>query len=386
MGRWKLAIFSFLICLPGLLLIAFWAYGIAVWMPNRIRAQQTGIGKIYRREAELFIQNPEEVFEVRTNRVAPQVSQIKGVPWGRLNENGRTYVWYQAVNGQGRQEWRLKEVEAPEEVPYQLVLYAGGGIVAFVLIGLSLLATLYYVRLMRERDDFLAATAHDLTTPLVGMRMMIGRADDEAKRLNERMLLIVSNIKDFLRLGGKRRQPDLKPVDIVALTREAYRLFAADYADSEGGEVEFCGGRPVREGADSTVVMADEAMTLQILWNLFGNDLKYAAPYGKVTVRFMQENGFVRVEFADEGQGLSPRQMKKAFDRYYRAKTVLKSGKGGFGIGLCTAREFARAMGGDLTVRASHPNGCIFTLSLPIRSGQETGRASPIAGAIAPGA
>ena len=364
MGRWKLAIFSLLICLPGLLLIAFWAYGITVWMPNKIRAQQTGIGKIYRREAELFIQHPEEVSEVRTNRVAPQVSQIKGVPWGRLNEDGRTYVWYQAAGGRGRHEWRLKEIDAPDEVPYQLVLYAGGGIVALVLIGLSLLATLYYVRLMRERDDFLAATAHDLTTPLVGMRMMIGRCDDEAKRLNERMLLIVSNIKDFLRLGGRRKNPDLKPVDIAALTKEAYQLFAADYADSESGEVTFhC---TTTTSDYDFFVLADETLTLQILWNLFGNDLKYAAPYGKVSVRFAQEGKFVKVEFVDEGQGMMPRQMKKAFDRYYRAKTVLQSGKGGFGIGLCTAREFACAMGGDLTVRANDPKGCVFALSLPV--------------------
>lgn len=108
-------------------------------------------------------------------------------------------------------------------------------------------------------------------------------------------------------------------------------------------------------------------MTLQILWNLFGNDLKYAAPYGKVTVRFAADEKFVRVEFIDEGQGMTPRQMKRAFDRYYRAQTVLESGKGGFGIGLCTAREFARAMGGDLTVRANQPKGCIFSLLLPQR-------------------
>ena len=44
------------------------------------------------------------------------------------------------------------------------------------------------------------------------------------------------------------------------------------------------------------------------------------------------------------------------------------SGKGGFGIGLCTAREFARAMGGDLTVRPNDPKGCVFTLSLPLHS------------------
>ena len=63
---------------------------------------------------------------------------------------------------------------------------------------------------------------------------------------------------------------------------------------------------------------------------------------------------------------MSKQQMRKAFDRYYRAKTVLESGKGGFGIGLCTAREFARAMGGDLTVRANAPSGCVFALTLPL--------------------
>ena len=195
--------------------------------------------------------------------------------------------------------------------------------------------------------------------------MTIGRNDDEAKRLNERMLLVVGNIKDFLKLGGKRKPPELKPVDLLALCKEAYRLFAADYEDSDGGAVEFdCS----RVQADTVEALADETMTLQILWNLFGNDLKYAAPYGKVTVRFANEDGFVRVEFADEGQGMTPRQMKRAFDRYYRAKTVLESGKGGFGIGLCTAREFARAMGGDLTVRASVPRGCVFALFLPTSS------------------
>ena len=114
------------------------------------------------------------------------------------------------------------------------------------------------------------------------------------------------------------------------------------------------------------MVKADETMTLQILWNLFGNDLKYAAPYGKVSVRFRNEGKSAVVEFVDEGPGMSKQQMRKAFDRYYRAKTVLESGKGGFGIGLCTAREFARAMGGDLTVRANAPAGCIFALTLPL--------------------
>jgi signal transduction histidine kinase len=106
-------------------------------------------------------------------------------------------------------------------------------------------------------------------------------------------------------------------------------------------------------------------MTLQIIWNLLGNDLKYAAPYGRVAVRFSRTASEVYVEFIDEGQGMSGYQMAHAFDRYYRASTVLKTGKGGFGIGLCSARDFARSMRGDLTVRSNVPNGCVFTLKLP---------------------
>ena len=370
MKRWKLALYSILICLPAVLIVVGGAVFVCREIPGRIRYEPRRVTLEYRDQAEQFKCHPETLSEVRTNRVGSKTGDIDGMPWGRFTENGRVFIWYKFIEADGKPEWRLKETAPITEFPYAVVFYAGGCVLAIILLWLSFLATACFLRFMRERDDFLAATAHDLTTPLVGMRMMIGKCDDEARRLNERMLLIVSNIKDFLRSGGKRKKPELKPVDIVALCKEAYQLFAADYEDSEGGEVEFCQGND-GEDAVATHVLADETMTLQILWNLFGNDLKYAAPYGKVAVRFVQEGGFVKIEFADEGQGMTPRQMKKAFDRYYRAKTVLESGKGGFGIGLCTAREFARAMGGDLTVRANVPKGCVFTLTLP-RCGGET--------------
>jgi signal transduction histidine kinase len=211
---------------------------------------------------------------------------------------------------------------------------------------------------MREREDFLAATAHDLTTPLVGLRLCIGRSDDDAKALVERLLIIVSNIKDFLKLGG-RRAPNITNVDLLASVREAYTVFAADFRDLfDGKDVEI-----ISLGA--VYARADSVMLMQILWNLFGNDLKYAAPYGKVTVKIRRQGAFAFVDFIDNGQGMTKHEMKCAFDRYYRASTVLKSGKGGFGIGLCTAREFARAMGGELSVSPNFPRGCVFTLRLP---------------------
>ena len=361
---WRLARNVIGLSLPTIAVVALSVFFYVDKLPEIEKTEYERVKAIYR-ETALAIQKDrlhssvEPVQKHRHTGWKPAGKMTPGrwgfspIPFKRM-----TWVWYE----EGANIY-VRCVDYVSETNYRVLFTVFGGFFLLVLVSVTIVGIRYFVRYVKSRDDFLAATAHDLTTPLVGMRMMIGRADDEAKRLNERMLLIVSNIKDFLKLGGKRRQPDLKPVNIVALAKEAYELFAADYVDSESGGVTFdC--RPL-PSTSTFSVLADEAMTLQILWNLFGNDLKYAAPYGKVAVRFAQEGGFVKVEFIDEGQGMTPRQMKKAFDRYYRAKTVLQSGKGGFGIGLCTAREFARAMGGDLTVRANEPNGCIFTLLLP---------------------
>ena len=363
-----------LLSLPAVMLVGAVAYFLVDKVPQLERNERKRVQQEYRERAiEAKEKGDGEEFDFEKSGLKKGAFKDRREPLGFE----RDFVWYFKEG----KAYRVS-VEPVEGFDFSAVFYPVGIGLMLLFVGMTAFGIRYFWKFVKSRDDFLAATAHDLTTPLVGMRMMIGRADDEAKRLNERMLLIVSNIKDFLKLGGKRRQPDLKPVDIVALTKEAYQLFAADYTDSESGDVTFhCSPSP---STYTYSVLADETMTLQILWNLFGNDLKYAAPYGKVEVRFAQEGNFVRAEFVDEGQGMTPQQMKKAFDRYYRAKTVLESVKGGFGIGLCTAREFARAMNGDLTVRANTPKGCVFTFSLPMRSGQETGRASPIAGAIAP--
>lgn len=356
--RVRLFLFSALICLPAVLLIAVGATLVVVCVPKAIRAEPGRIGRDYRDIAEAMAERPDGFASIAARQKGwRQSGKVGGRAWGYVVDGTVTTVWLK----RGETDWRLTEVPVRRPFPYALVFYGGGSLVALVLLSLSASAVLGFVRFTRARDDFLAATAHDLTTPLVGLRFMVGRDDEEARRLVERLLLIVGNIKDFLRLGGRRTPPAPRPFDLVALTRSAYCLFAADYAEEASGPVAFD-----EAPADARMVCADETLTLQILWNLFGNDLKYAAPYGPVSVRFQREGPCVRVDFVDMGKGLSPRQMKRAFDRYYRARTALASGKGGFGIGLCTSRAFARAMGGDLSVCANVPKGCVFTLRLPV--------------------
>lgn len=291
--------------------------------------------------------------------------------WGGLDRPEGRLVWVRDT-APGRDAnvvyGRQTDLRARD---YGRYIYLAGGFSLFVLVGITYLGMRFFVDYVKTRDDFMAATAHDLTTPLVGLRFMIGRDDAEARTLNERLIRLVDNIKDFMRLGGRRREPRCETVDLLKAYDEAYSLFREDYRDLfDGRDVPVEIHRTDPPGSQPSnppalPVLGDATLLVQVLWNLLGNDLKYAAPYGSVRVVFRQAGGRVYADFVDEGPGMTRAQMRRAFDRYYRAKTVLESGKGGFGIGLCTAREFARAMGGDLTVRANVPKGCVFTLELP---------------------
>ena len=356
MNRRRLVFIGVLLCMPTAILVGIGAYFVATRVPRLVKNEPRRVGMAYRALAEDLLAHPETAtYSGARVRGWRQSGKINGRAWGRVEGKRTSRVWCQVED----RRYLAKDVETVEAIDFALVFYGGGGLAALLLVGLTVLGVTTLTRLVRERDDFLAATAHDLTTPLVGMRYAIGRDEDEIRRLNERMIRLVDNIKDFMRLGGRRRPPVVSTFSLAAACAEAYALFREDYRDLfDGRDVEISGEGPF-------LVCADETMTVQILWNLFGNDLKYAAPYGTVALRLSSDGGETRVEFVDEGQGMTRRQMRRAFDRYYRARTALESGKGGFGIGLCTAREFARAMGGDLVLRPNVPKGCVFTLTLP---------------------
>ena len=375
--NWRLLRSVVALSLPTVVVVALSVYFFVDRVPEIEKIEKNRVKAEYREVALELRQNPDDGRYMREESlqegwkgsVAGKMSPGK---WGYvpIDLKGFAWVWYDGGKG-------VVYTQTPlvRERDYRTMFLLFGSFFLLVLFGMTVVGIRYFVEYIRTRDDFLAATAHDLTTPLVGMRYSIGRNDEEAKVLNERMIRLVANIKDFLRLGGKRPRPQREEVDLVKCYKEAYALFREDVRDvTDGADI------PVEMGTDPTeplkngtfagpvpnfAAVGDETLVVQILWNLIGNDLKYALPFGQVRVRFFREGGFACVEFADEGKGMSKREMARAFDRYYRAKTVLESGKGGFGIGLCTAREFARAMGGDLSVRANSPHGCIFTLSLP---------------------
>lgn len=287
------------------------------------------------------------------------VSHKRGTAWGWLDTPRGRDVW---IRGDGADYQRAYVAETDISTGCDALIFSSfTAAMAALLAFLSFLGVARTLAGLKMRDDFLAAAAHDLASPLVAMRFAIASDPQAALKLDERLLRIVGNIKDFLKLGGRRPPPAKEPFDFAKAYEEAYSVFAEEFRDVLGE-----GGVPVETPPEGLPpALGDETLAVQAVWNILANALKYAAPYGPVKAAFSSSGGFVRLEIADRGPGISGRDAARVFDRYWRAGTALRTGRGGFGIGLCSAKEAVVSMGGSLELRPNPGGGSIFAISLP---------------------
>lgn len=204
--------------------------------------------------------------------------------------------------------------------------------------------------------QFLADAAHQLRTPLAGIRaaaenLLIGTDAADRDRLLSDLVREASRagrlVGSLLQIARIDEGEVLvaAPCDVVAMCAdEADRLWStAPHLDIELRKEELREPRPV----------LDEGAIREILANLLDNARRHAASRIEVVVAQAGDNIDVRV--GDDGPGVPPGAEERVFQRF-----VSLDGKGGCGLGLAIARELARTHGGDLFY---DPGG--FTLRLP---------------------
>lgn len=100
----------------------------------------------------------------------------------------------------------------------------------------------------------------------------------------------------------------------------------------------------------------------QVLFNLISNAAKYSDPGSAITVAVRDGDAGIEIAVTDEGEGIAPEDIDRAFEAFTR----LSEQQGGTGLGLAISRAIARAHGGDLTARpAPDGSGSRFVLHLP---------------------
>ena len=208
-------------------------------------------------------------------------------------------------------------------------------------------------RHVEYRTTLVGAIAHDLRTPLTRLRFRIeavpeGLREKLAGDIDE-MEAMVSATMEFARESAKPRVHG--------------KLEIASLVETVMDEAEETGADAAASNAERLVVDGDPMGLKRVLENLVNNALKFG---GRARARALTRDGMAIVEVDDDGPGIPPEQMERAFEPFHRLETSRSRDTGGLGLGLAVARAIARAHGGDVTLANRPEGGLRATLTLPL--------------------
>ena len=225
------------------------------------------------------------------------------------------------------------------------------------------------------RRDFVANVSHELRTPLTALMGFIetlknAAKDDPAAR--ERFLGIMEAeagrmnrlVRDLLQLSRVEAEERVRPKEPVELrgVLEGVISSLAGLAAKTGDRVELTG--------DPVTVPGDRDQLVQVFTNLVENALKYGKAGQVVRVSLTPEETVrgpaVRVEVADEGEGIDPVHLPRLTERFYRVDSHRSREMGGTGLGLAIVKHIVSRHRGWLRVESVVGEGSRFSVVLPL--------------------
>jgi PAS domain S-box-containing protein len=228
-------------------------------------------------------------------------------------------------------------------------------------------------QMLNAKSEMLAAVGHEARTPMqaiVGFTELLGTMDlDEARRREAlthigaaagHVMDLLTDVLDLSRLEAGALPLTLEPVPVREVVEEVFALVSSA-AERRGVEVS--------QVLDDDVVLADRRRLRQVLLNLVGNSIRHGSTGGHVEVhtRPAGDRRSVVVSVDDDGPGIAPDFLPRVFTAFARATSRTAppaadgSGPGtddeSVGLGLGLAHGLVEAMGGELTVARSSPEG-----------------------------
>jgi two-component system, OmpR family, phosphate regulon sensor histidine kinase PhoR len=117
---------------------------------------------------------------------------------------------------------------------------------------------------------------------------------------------------------------------------------------------------------DLPIIIGVESWLRQITIDLLHNGIKYTPDGGQVFVQASVQGEYVQLEFRDTGIGISPPEIPKIFDRFYRIRNSSQL-EYGAGVGLTIVQNILSRCGGSISVVSQVGAGSKFRVLLPVR-------------------
>ncbi|MEZ5092512.1 ATP-binding protein [Nocardioides sp.] len=305
----------------------------------------------------------------------------RGAPLGEVlrlvDSEGRDWVTcsspYDGLNsrtGIPEQSWLLP---SGEEVLVAATMHRDRPRGEVVRVGIGLRSGRGRARLDRERSDLVATVAHELRSPLTGVKgfvqAMLNRWDklnDEQKVLMlttvnadaDRLSRLIAELLDVARIDTGRLSLYPRPVDAVVLVQRVVDMVQAGTA------------RPIelRLAGDLPEIQADPDKLTQVVTNLVENAVRHGDGTVRVTLERLSAGEGpapadvtgVLLTVDDEGEGIAPELRRRVFTKFWTGGV-----RGGSGLGMYIVNGLARAHGGHVAIDDSPAGGARIQVSWP---------------------
>jgi signal transduction histidine kinase len=218
-----------------------------------------------------------------------------------------------------------------------------------------------------QQQQFTSDAAHELRTPVSVMltqtQTALNRERNAAEyretvescqRAAQRMRRLIESLLELARLDAGQQQMKRSRFDLAQTVRDCVTLVAPL---AEAHHVKILCDLP------SLNCVGDSERLGQVATNLLTNAITYNKENGEVRITGEARNGSVILTVQDTGVGISPEDLPRVFDRFYRADRSRTSGN--TGLGLAISKAIVEAHGGAIEVSSELDGGTIFTVRLP---------------------
>jgi PAS domain S-box-containing protein len=224
------------------------------------------------------------------------------------------------------------------------------------------------MRLDRERSDLVATVAHELRSPLTGVRGFTGTllarwdkfSDDQKKLImqsvhtdTDRLTRLIAELLEVARIDTGRLSLHARPVD----TAPAIEQVTSSVRAGTGREIHFA------PDAELPQLLADPDRLAQVLHNLVDNAVRHGEGEVTVTATPVEVDGrpYVEIVVEDEGEGISPAIRNRVFTKFWKHGT-----RGGSGLGMYIVHGLVIAQGGRIVIADAEGGGARIEVLWPV--------------------
>lgn len=219
-----------------------------------------------------------------------------------------------------------------------------------------------------KKDEFIAVASHELKTPLTtikGYLQVLSKKEtdpmsshfvDKSLRQVNKLNTLVEDLLNMSRIEAGKLDFQWETFDLRRFLGEMAETFG--YSNKSHKLLCELGNKPV-------MIRGDKQRIEQVVTNLLNNAVKYSPKADEVALKLSQSDGLAQISVKDKGIGLSEKESKQIFSRYYRAQSA--KGISGLGVGLYITTQIVDRHHGRIEVDSTLGTGSEFRILLPLR-------------------